>query len=208
MQRGIPWARDRWDRVFPSLSIFASLPTTLDRQHIREICAKATDSADAAKDAFLATMAWGYGNVGYGAWRVGQAFKDPDAGHKLLDVALVLKRHGPAHAYRLMAGPSRLRRIGPAFGTKFLYFADSGRHDRRALILDRLVAEWLRLNTSFRINPVPWAPANYDSYLDQMREWAATLEVEPDALELAIFQDMSERAGNQWGRNAQQSKEE
>lgn len=97
-----------------------------------------------------------------------------------------------------MAGASRLNRIGPAFGTKFLYFADSGRHDRRALILDKLVAEWLRLNTTFRVNPVPWAPASYDAYLDQMHEWAEGLEVEPDAVELAIFQEMSESGGNQW----------
>ena len=33
----------------------------------------------------------GYGNVGYGAWRVAQAFKDRYAGRKLLDVAVALK---------------------------------------------------------------------------------------------------------------------
>ena len=70
----------------------------------------------------------------------------------------------------------------PSRRTKFLYFADSRRHNRRALILDRLVAKWLRLNTTFRVNPVPWAPARYDGYLDQMHEWAEDLKVEPDAV--------------------------
>jgi hypothetical protein len=143
-------------------------------------------------------MAWGYGNVGYGAWRVAEAFKDHEPGRKLLDVVVVLDNDGPKAAYRLMSGTSRLHRIGPAFGTKFLYFADSGRHDLRALILDRLVAEWLRINTAFRVNPVPWAPATYDAYLDQMHEWAEDLKVEPDAVELAIFQEMSEGEGGQW----------
>ena len=54
------------------------------------------------------------------------------------------------------------------------------------------MAKWLRLNTAFRVNPVPWAPSRYDAYLDQMHEWAEDLEVEPDAVELAIFQEMSE----------------
>lgn len=109
-----------------------------------------------------------------------------------------LNSEGPQAAYRLMAGASRLDRIGPAFGIKFLYFADSGRHGRRALILDRLVAKWLRRNTDFRVNPVPWAPARYDAYLDQMHEWAERLQVKPDAVELAIFHEISEEEGTQW----------
>ena len=149
---------------------------TLDRQRVRRACVERAASESAAKDAFLATMAWGYGSVGYGAWRVAQAFKDRDAGRKLLDVVVALNSHGPQAAYRLMAGASRLHRIGPAFGTKFLYFADSGDHDRRALILDALVAEWLRRNTNFRVHPVPWAPARYDEYLEKMHDWAKALE--------------------------------
>jgi hypothetical protein len=201
-QQGIPWPRDRWDRAFPAESVFSTLPPTLDRAQVRQACAEAGASEDAAKSAFLATMAWGHGNVGYGAWRVAETFKDRDPGRQLFDVAVALNRDGPQAAYRLMAGASRLHRIGPAFGTKFLYFADSGRHERRALILDRLIAEWLRLNTAFRVNPVPWAPARYNAYLDQMHEWAEGLKVEPDAVELAIFQEMSERGGNQWARTS------
>lgn len=202
-EQGIPWPRDRWDHAFPAQSVFSTLPPTLDRERVRRACAEAGASEGSAKNAFLATMAWGYGNVGYAAWRVARAFRDRDPGRKLLDVAVVLNSDGPQAAYRLMAGPSRLHQIGPAFGTKFLYFADSGRHDRRALILDGLVAEWLRRHTAFRVNPVPWAPKKYDAYLNQMHEWAEGLEVEPDAVELAIFHEMSESGGNQWAPTRQ-----
>ena len=41
-------------------------------------------------------------------------------------------------------------------------------------------------------------PARYDAYLDQMHEWAASLQIQPDAVELAIFQEMSESRGGQW----------
>ena len=40
---------------------------------------------------------------------------------------------------------------------------------------------------------MPWAPARYDAYLDQMHEWAEDLRVEPDAVELAIFQDVRDQ---------------
>jgi hypothetical protein len=145
-------------------------------------------------------MAWGFGNVGYGAWRVAQALKDRHAGRKLLDVVIALNSDGPQEAYRLMADSSRLQRIGPAFGTKFLYCADSWGQARRALILDALVADWLRANTNFRVDAVPWRPARYDEYLDLMHNWAEALRVEPDAVELAIFQEMSQRGGNQWSQ--------
>ena len=200
VQHGIAWPRDRWERAFPARSVLSALPPTIDRERVRQACAEAAASEKAAKNAFLATIVWGYGNVGYGVWRVAQAFKDRDAGRRLLDVSVALNSDGPQASYRLMAGASRLHRIGPAFGTKFLYFADSGRHNRRALILDRLVAEWLRRYTAFRVNPVPWAPTTYDAYLDQMHEWAEGLQVEPDAVELAIFQEMSDSGGNQWAQ--------
>jgi hypothetical protein len=202
-QQAIAWPRDRWKGAFPAQSVFSSLPPTLDRQRVRRACVGAGASESAATDAFLATMAWGYGNVGYGAWRVAQALNDRHAGRKLLDVVVALNSDGPQAAYRLMAGSSRLHRIGPAFGTKFLYFADSGDHARRALILDALVADWLRRNTNFRVHPVPWAPARYDEYLEKMHDWAQDLRIDPDAVELAIFQEMSERGGNQWSQASQ-----
>jgi hypothetical protein len=200
VQQDISWPTDRWVEAFPAQSVFTTLPPKIGRDHVRRACAEAEASEEAASDAFLATMAWGYGNVGYGTWRVARAFRDRAPGRKLLDVVTVLNSDGPQAAYRLMAGASRLHGIGPAFGTKFLYFADRSRHDRWALILDRLVADWLRVNTNFRVNPIPWAPARYDAYLDQMHDWAQGLEVEVDAVELAIFQEMSEGRSNQWAR--------
>lgn len=200
-QQAISWPQGRWKRACSSHAVLGNLPPTLDRKRVRLESANAGTSESAAMNAFLATMVWGYGNVGYGAWRVTQALKDGDAGRKLLDVVTALNSDGPEAAYRLMAGASRLHRIGPAFGTKFLYFADLGIHLRRALILDALVAEWLGRNTNFRVDPVPWAPAKYGEYLEKMHDWAHALTMDPDAVELAIFQEMSDRDGNQWSRS-------
>jgi hypothetical protein len=91
VQQGIAWPRDRWKNAFPAQSVFSTLPDTLDREQVRRACAEAGASEDAARKAFLATMAWGYFKVGYGPWRVKQAFEDDDAGRKLHDVAVVLE---------------------------------------------------------------------------------------------------------------------
>ena len=88
--------------------------------------------------------------------------------------------------------------IGPAFATKFLYFADQGRQISRALILDRLVADWLRGNTALHLNPTAWTVSGYERYLNHMNEWAGELDIQPDAIELAMCQEISERKRNQW----------
>jgi hypothetical protein len=82
----------------------------------------AADPADAER-AFLAVMAWGYGRVGYGPFRV-QRMLDaaPDAGVWLQTAAGELSEGDPAAAYRVLGdhGMSRLPGLGPGFGTKFL----------------------------------------------------------------------------------------
>jgi hypothetical protein len=197
-QPAVVWSRDRWAKKFPNESSIEDLPEALNRQRVRQLCAAASVSAKAARSAFLASMVWGYGKVGYGPWRIARALDDREAGQKLRRVVSILQAEGPDAAYRALSGPCRLERLGPAFGTKFLYFIDPGQHGRRALILDRLVSRWLVENTGLRLNPATWSSATYTAYLDHMHEWADGLEVGADEVELAIFQEMSEAEQNQW----------
>lgn len=199
-QAPMDWARSRdaWTTQFPQESMIRRLPNALDREAVRDACGDATRSEEAAKDAFLATMAWGYGEVGYGPWRAAQALSDPAAGRKLLRVVRSSHDDGPLAAYRRMKTDCRLKRIGPAFGTKFLYFIDPRTRPVRALILDRLVADWLGRHVNYQVNPVPWSPAAYGTYLDRMHEWAEALGVAADELECAIFSEMADEGGGQW----------
>jgi hypothetical protein len=199
-QAPIDWSssRNAWTRQFPKESTIRRLPDELDREAVRDACRDAARSERAAKDAFFAAMAWGYGDVGYGPWRVAQALSDPEAGRKLLHAVRSSHAEGPLEAYRRMATDCRLQRIGPAFGTKFLFFIDSQAGARRALILDRLVADWLRRNVGYGVNPVLWSPRSYETYLDHMHEWAKALEIAPDELECAMFSEMADEGGGQW----------
>ena len=84
---------------------------------------------------------------------------------------------------------SRLHLFGPAFFTKFLYLCAPG-----ALILDNRLA-----NAVYRLSRLPylvtgnglslaWTPYRYSVYLHWMAQAAGTAGVEPQLLELTLFQ--------------------
>jgi Putative 8-oxoguanine DNA glycosylase OGG-like protein len=200
-QDGIAWPRQRWINQFTQFAdAFTMLPDHLNRSVIRGACRRAGASAVEAEQAFLAVMAWGYGRVGYGPYRVRRLFDvTPDAGTQLQVAARTLAAQGPVAAYARLGdhGVARLAGLGPAFGTKFLYFCSPmGRPP--ALILDRLVAQWLRGYTDLRLNEVRWSVTTYSQYLESMYAWADELAVAADELETCIFSEQAGLAGSQW----------
>jgi hypothetical protein len=203
-QDGIVWPRQRWTDRFPShAAMFALLPDRLSRPVVRRACLGAADSPAAAENAFLAVMAWGYGNVGYGPFRVRRLIDaSPGAGAQLQAAASKVADGTPVKAYELLGdtGASRLVGLGPAFGTKFLYFCSpTGRPP--ALILDRLVAAWLRGNTDLSLNETRWSVWTYERYLETMFAWADELGVAADELEACIFSAQAVLVGSQWTRS-------
>ena len=202
-QPGMAWPRERWIRLFPDQrDALHALPDLLDRDIVRRACEAAAADDASAQRAFLAVMAWGYGEtVGYGPWRAHRVLTDtPDAAARLASVARTLYQEGPLDAYRRLAsdGDCTLRWLGPAFGTKYLYFCPPGPHVLRALILDSLVAEWLRDEVALDLNPVPWSQPIYRRYLEHIHQWATALECAPDDVEYCIFREMASRRNNQW----------
>lgn len=201
VQDGIAWTRQRWIDQFTQFApALTMLPDRLDRSVIRVACRRAAASAVEAKQAFLAVMAWGYGRVGYGPYRVRRLFDvAPDAGTQLQATARAVAEQGPAAAYAQLGdhGVARLAGLGPAFGTKFLYFC-SPPGSPPALILDRLVAQWLRDHTDLLLNEVRWSAATYARYLGSMYAWADELGVTADELEACVFSEQAGLAGSQW----------
>ena len=201
-QVGIAWPRQRWIERFPgSRELFSGLPDQLDRRIVREHCASAGSSPEEAERAFLIVMTWGYGDVGYGPFRVARILGDTrDASGRLQRAVQSLASGGPLDGYDALGdyGQSRLKWLGPAFGTKFLHFCSPPRLPP-ALILDRLVADWLRINAELSLNPVPWSTQTYRRYIDLLTEWARELAIEPDELETCLFTEEAGRAGSQWG---------
>jgi hypothetical protein len=201
-QAGISWPRRPWSQAFPAFErTFVSLPELLDRETVRQACLGAADSPTSATSAFLVVMAWGFGSVGYGRYRTqGILANTPDAGGRLHAVARTLAKEGADGAYRRLARPAdcQLRGLGPAFGTKFLYFCQPPGQTVTALILDQLVSIWLARNTGVVLDSVTWSPPTYRRYLSYMHAWAAATGCLPDELELCMFREIASERGTQW----------
>lgn len=199
-QEGIPWPRSRWLDAFPDQRpLFERLPDRLARADVRRACTAAGLDGAAAEQAFLAVMAWGYGNVGYGPWRTQRVFREnATIAASLASATATLAAEGAIAAYGQLAGPHRLSGLGPSFGTKYLYFCPQHDQVRPALILDRLVAQWLRDYTDVRVNEAIWSVRSYQRYVEQLWQWADVLNVPADVLEECIFTDQARMVGNQW----------
>ena len=127
-QSAIGWPRARWlDWLPDSDELLGSLPNRLDRATVRAACSQAARSPAAAWQAFLVVMVWGQGRTGYGPWRTARILQDTsNAKDRLARVAQHLAQDGALEAYRQFGGNCRLRWLGPAFGTKYLYFCPPG----------------------------------------------------------------------------------
>ena len=195
------WPRDLWLTDLPKhAELFRALPTLLGRADVRSVCANATSDAMSAERALVAVMAWGMGNVGYARFRTTNILLTPHATDRLLSVAQTLTEAGPVAAYRRLADrrDCGLDGLGPAFGTKYLYFCQPTGADTMALILDKLVSGWLQENAGLELPSQPWSEVWYDAYLRQMHTWATELDCASDELEQCIFRSKADESGGQW----------
>ena len=202
-QPGIEWPRPAWISAFPEHGVaFKARPDLLDRASTRGACMDAAADAQGATRAFVAVMAWGHGKVGYGRWRTRRILTEtPDASARLCDVAKTLSADGALAAYRRLANAAdcRIVGLGPAFGTKYLYFTQPPPQGPRALIVDALVTEWLDRETDLGFAAGAFSVPTYGRYLEMMHDWAASLGCEPDELESCMFRAIATERGSQWG---------
>ena len=118
-------------------------------------------------EAFVATMAWGFKPDSYGPYRTSVMLSNPRKNRTVDEVLKsVASIDDPVTAYRELA--NALEGLGPAFGTKFLYFTSDTKN--RAPILDAVVANWLerygvRDVKDKWITPVGWKPKLYERYV-------------------------------------------
>jgi hypothetical protein len=105
-------------------------------------------------------------------------------GFRLAAALELLRESGPVAAYDALRSRLRIAYLGPAFFTKFLYFAGyDTTSEPRPLILDRFVARGLRAGWPRS----GWTSAQYGDYLRHAHAWAHESGAAPDAVELALF---------------------
>ena len=90
--------------------------------------------------------------------------------------SVALSASDPKGAYDLLypGGRSALHSLGPAFGTKFPYFAGTRATAHRSLVLDQRVATTLRERAGWAgLRDWGWSAETYSSYCDLLESWRA-----------------------------------
>ncbi len=170
----------------------------ISRDDLFRVADQWRSGARPASDLFVLTMAWGYGNVGYGRHRTKVVLAADGVREKLersLKPLSVSQLASPAQlrsAYTSLSwgGANRLRGLGPAFFTKLLYFAGfrHGHAGVQPLILDARVARALPAAGGPRLPVWGWSSDQWLMYLAWASERAAGRNVPADVVELELFQ--------------------
>jgi hypothetical protein len=200
-QEAFDWSSGlhNWVDKFPRKAKFLEtvLPLQIDRVAVRAICE--SPNYDIIEK-FLAVMVWGYGDRGYGPYRVGVMLSQPHA-KKVLSKAFEIAQNGqPKDAY-LFLMENRIRILGPSFGTKFLSFCTP--REIGAPIYDSFVGLWISKYASKEFqevstNPENWNTKTYFAYWDWVKKHAEYFNCYPDEVELVLFRD----AERQYSKNS------
>jgi len=169
--------------------------TSLTRSTVRQIVDDAGEDGERLVDAFIAVMAWGFPSRGLGPYRTSVMLSPAEGSPKPVDVlpqvVQELRDFGSLAGYQALM--NQLEGCGPAFGTKFLYFAS--RDGDRAPILDDLVARWMAGRgvlggDGLSIRSRGWNTKDYKGYLAFLDTASVDLD-EPDVglMEYVMFVD-------------------
>jgi hypothetical protein len=190
------WQRDRWVAAMPTETRWLNtLPDRLDRSIVRQSVLDRPPTTRGMFEAMVIVYAWGWSTTNVGVPRARKAL---GAGVEGLGAALLAAREemdngGPLDGYSGLAGRHRVNGLGPSFGSKFLYFVSS--EERRALILDDLVAKWLARETAIEFAPNRWSVETYADYLAVMQAWSSDLGIADHQLEEILFTEEATRRG-------------
>lgn len=185
-EHAVPYIADRWTATFgddPDLKgIIAEYPNQLTRADLCALASKAISDASHVRRAFMATMIWGYGTIGYGPWRMARMLESADAADAMLRTTAGLVVSGKlADAYSAFALPWCNR----AFFTKFFYVIGLGANSSPLpLILDARVLRSL----SALGQEVSETAEGYVRWVSLMNAWAEALDCRPDAVEMFLFE--------------------
>ncbi|WP_143101905.1 hypothetical protein [Amycolatopsis marina] len=203
-QSAFGWNRDVWfaqlrDRP-DVVDALTALEDRVDR-HTTAAFVLAELNNDRVLSAFTAAMVWGYGLAGYGPSRLrrvltgvgGSRSRDaavrPDIADRLLGAVSVVREQGPVEAYSYMYGTGRIKYLGGAYFTKWLYFVsavDGPDTPAAAPILDKRVAVWLNANIALRLRVD--RTESYRLYYGLLGEWGRQFGRTRPQVEQAIFE--------------------
>lgn len=169
LRQGGSWYPRHWSSRWPTelqrpIELESVQRAALDRKAVFEVTRTATSDTDILRG-FLLMGAWGTGSKAQRVARVAKALHQPNLLDSLRTSAEMAREGDAVDAFAFLnaRNEGRIKHLGPAFFTKWLYFTGY-KHDettaRRPLILDARVASTLGWRTT------GWASSTYGEYLD------------------------------------------
>ena len=189
VHQAIPINREWWDQELerlglPSGTIVSDRPT---RAMVFALAEAAQASAPDAERLLWNAVAWGAGKKPrLIRKRIESLAADRTRLSELLRDAAVVSRSNPVDAYALLRPrDNAIKHLGPAFFTKFLYFAGGGNSDHPCCILDDRVAHSLQ-TAGWQSLPrrSDWWPSTYGRYMELLTRW----KKETDAARLDLIE--------------------
>ncbi len=167
------------------------------RKSVIEAARTAGDNPELLEQAFIVAMTWGFRPNSFGPYRTSVMLSGTKDGRTtgalLVELGTILSSGGDGSFLSAYSAMSRqLEMCGPAFGTKWLYFASPG--PARAPILDAVVGEWLARHEvdmgSRPLSAAAWSKPDYQCYLGFCRAAADAIGTEDlGMVEYLMFTD-------------------
>lgn len=196
------WRRALAERNLPPLTgkLAAAGLTTVSRKEVFDLGSQRRTAQNAFQLLYY-SLAWGLGTK---ASRLhqrldGLASNQEQAEALLVSAWTAVEESAPTQdAYSILTtdrGAGRIAWLGPAFSTKFLYFAQGPTRHPSFVILDQVVSANLHRDAWPNASPAAWWPKTYARYCQLLGQWAeqaterldGARRVRPDEIELALF---------------------
>ena len=200
------WQLKPWVNVFPDKTEFLTQLHmqnlgSIDRTLIKSIVRNSFLTSNVV-DGFLATMIWGYSNNSTGPYRTSKIINQKDFESNVSNSYDYLLKSNTKKAFDTLItnGPKYL---GPAFGTKYLYFAAPKSLLPAPVILDSLISEALATWGNFHIDSQKASSNDYLEYINYMAQEAENLGMDSECLEMIMFTEQSKLKENSSWSNRQ-----